>query len=113
MPENSTSICRRSIQCVEARAALHNQGFAAWTFAPPLASARGQQDLAPLFRLDGDGPPRRTVNINRRSWDFFTNYNFFGTLVDVEMRRLRKYPINLDGTLDRHEQDGAMVESTA
>jgi hypothetical protein len=79
----------------ESKTVISFDNFTAWEFAPTLASARGAQELAPLF-LSGKGPPRRDTLANRREWKYTTYYTFGGTLFKIGLGKLWNYPIKLD-----------------
>ena len=67
--------------------------YQAWTYAPTLESARGQQTLAPLFTFEG---ARREDIKKRRLWKFTTDYWFSTTAALCKISGLWNYPIVMD-----------------
>ncbi|GAW15295.1 hypothetical protein ANO14919_047040 [Xylariales sp. No.14919] len=68
--------------------------YKAWTHAPTLASAGGQQVLAPLFK---PGQLRRSDVKNRRLWQFTKDWWYATTAALCKYSGWWKYPITIDG----------------
>ncbi|KAI0846452.1 fungal fucose-specific lectin-domain-containing protein [Daldinia vernicosa] len=67
--------------------------YGAWNHAPTLMSARGKQQLAPLFI----GEQRRTVIKDRRTWNFTSDWYFDTTVALCLASGWWNYPITING----------------
>lgn len=68
--------------------------YQAWTIAPTLASARGDQLLTTLFTLDSK---RRSIIKNRKIREFKTDWWFWSTAAECKLSKWWNYPITIDG----------------
>ncbi|KAI0642737.1 fungal fucose-specific lectin-domain-containing protein [Trametes meyenii] len=78
------------------------RSYKAWTIAPTLESARGQQELSPLFRYTDETETvveRRAIIENRRLYQFTTDYWFLTTWERCKSDGRWTYPIRIDGLL--------------
>ncbi|KAH8898741.1 hypothetical protein GQ53DRAFT_877865 [Thozetella sp. PMI_491] len=65
--------------------------FGAWAEVPTLVSAGATtQQLAPLFRADGE---RRSDVTDRHTWDYTSWYTYLGTIATIELSDDWDYPI--------------------
>ncbi|CAG8733837.1 15429_t:CDS:1, partial [Acaulospora colombiana] len=59
-------------------------------------TVKDDQELAPLFRLNGKTLERRKDIKNRREREFTTDFTYIGTIRDCELSGLWKYPITME-----------------
>lgn len=100
--EDNKSRCAEAVQASadeiyeawRSRAAPSIDQYKAWSHAPTLASARGSQELAPLFT---DRNERRAEIIGRKKWTFTGSWSFETTAVACWNSGWWKHPITIDG----------------
>ncbi|KAI0833668.1 fungal fucose-specific lectin-domain-containing protein [Trametes gibbosa] len=74
--------------------------YAAWTIAPTLESALGEQELAPLFKFGDDTRKtldRRAVIKNRRLHSLTSDWWYWKTALDCKTSGWWDYPITISG----------------
>lgn len=98
--KDNKTYCQRAVQasadeiyeCWKSKKVPSISSFQAWTYAPTLASARGNQLLAPLFRFD---KTRRDDIKKRKVWKFTSLYTYVTSAIQCQTSGLWKYPITI------------------